>query len=142
MAYGVLFFTGQHGVTNGVDRDIFMHHCGYGCIHIDRQIRHSIKRPLSWTIVLICAVCGYSYILVSSYTSHSSTRWSELLVWLEMSDNATQCQAPRAVKNPKNLPVAKFQPTTLTTKRNSDYATTLILGYKDDQIKVIIIRWL
>lgn len=43
MAYGVLFFTGQHGVTNGVDRDIFMHHCGYGCIHIDRQIRNNIK---------------------------------------------------------------------------------------------------
>lgn len=43
MAYGVLSFTGQHGVTNGVDRDIFMHHCAYGCIHIDRQIRHNIK---------------------------------------------------------------------------------------------------
>lgn len=78
MAYGVLFFTGQHGVTNGVDRDIFMHHCGYGCIHIDRQIRHSIKRPLSWMIVLICAVCGYSYVLVSSYTSHSSTPYNPL----------------------------------------------------------------
>lgn len=49
MAYGVLFFTGQHGVTNGVDRDI------YSCIIvdtdayivIDRQIKHNIKRPFS-----------------------------------------------------------------------------------------------
>lgn len=85
-----------------------------------------------WILLCTCIFIYFAFLY----------RWPELLVWLEMSDSATQCQAPRAVKNPKNLPVAKFQPTTLTTKKKSDYATTLILGYKDDQIKVIIIRWL
>lgn len=27
MAHGVLFFTGEQGVIDGIDRDIFMHHC-------------------------------------------------------------------------------------------------------------------